>query len=238
MKKTSYLMMLLFCSNSFAGGYIDFGLGAMHRSLDGDKLSYDSNQSFLVETGIGYAWKKFDIALEGSYSVGRQSDMILDYGDSAFIKDDFNMHSFNVGPTLKYHMKSISGKWDVVPFIGGFYNYTAFENSVDLKDNTTNETEDKSHESLGYGGKLGVEFKQLTPNSSWLESVNYKLFTSYTKYKDIEGDYLDNGVLKEYKGDTPDNLFDYTVGFSIGLSIGEKLSNKLLNSVKKISKPY
>ncbi|EQC49832.1 hypothetical protein, partial [Bacteriovorax sp. DB6_IX] len=87
----------------------------------------------------------------------------------------------------------------------------------------------------GYGGKLGVEFKKLTPDSSWADSVNYKLFASYTKFRDIEGDYQSGNTVKEYRGDTPDNLEDYSIGLSVGFSIGDKLAKKVWNSAKKVA---
>jgi hypothetical protein len=234
MKNTTYLFVLLLSANSFGGAYLDFGIGAQHRMLQGDSLSYKSNQSAIVDFNLGYAWKKWDLALDASYSFGRQKDLPLNYTTTQ-IKDDFNMHGFKVGPTFKYHVTSKSGKWDIVPFAGAFFDYTVFENTAELVDQTTGEREDKAHETWGYGGKVGLEFKKLTPESSWADSVNYKLFASYTKYRDIEGDYVDGSRIVEYKGDTPDNLHDYSVGLTIGFSIGEKLGKKVWNSAKSIA---
>ena len=232
MKKLSYLLLGLVSVNSFAGAYVDLSLGAMHRQLDGDKLSYQDSQAITSEISVGYAGKKWDLGIDTLYSISRAQNLKLNYGETE-IRDDFNWHSINIGPTLKYHVISKSGKWDLVPFVGAFYNHTVFENSAKLKG--SNESEDKSHETWGYGGKLGMEFKKLTPSSSWAESVNYKVYGTYTKYRDVEGDYIVGNNVEEYKGDTPDNLHDYAVGFSVGFSIGDKLWKKTKSAAKTLA---
>lgn len=234
MKKNTILLAFLVSTQTFAGTYLDLGLGILHRNLEGDQQSYKSHSGALTELSLGYSWDKWDLALDGSYSIGRQKGMKFIY-PVATIDDDFNMSSVNVGPTLKYHIKSESGNWEYVPFVGAFYSYTVFQNSKELVDDLRNEKEDNSQETWGYGGKLGVEFKKLTPDSSWADSVNYKLFASYTKFRDIEGDYQSGNTVKEYRGDTPDNLEDYSIGLSVGFSIGDKLAKKVWNSAKKVA---
>ena len=56
--------------------------------------------------------------------------------------------------------------------------------------------------------------------------ISSKIFGSYTKYRESEGDYANGTSLSEYKGDTPDNLKDYSVGIMVGLSLGDKLFSK------------
>ncbi|ATH08892.1 hypothetical protein BIY24_13330 [Halobacteriovorax marinus] len=224
------LTLLLFSLPSWAGGYLELSGGVLHKQLKGDSKSYKSSQSFLTEASLGHQWVNWDFSLDTMYSIGRQKDFNFSYLQSAN-GDDYNWHSVSVGPTLKYHIYSESGTWSWAPFAGVFYNHTSADNSAKFTDLTTGKTEDNSHESWGYGGKLGVQFKQYTQSSSWVESISYKVFGSYTKYRKTEGDYLKNNRILEFKGDTPDKLHDYSVGVSVGFAIGDKLFSKAKNAV-------
>ena len=220
------LLAVLLPISSWGSAYFDLSGGVLHNQLKGDSGSYKASQSFASEVSIGNRWEKWDLSLDGLYSIARQKELSFSYGKSQ-VKDDFNWHSISVGPTLKYHIQSESGNWSWAPFVGVFYNHTSFDNSSEFRDSTTGHEEDNSHEAWGYGAKLGVHFKTYTKDSSWLESVNYKLFGSYTKYRKSEADYLNStSNISEYKGDTPDNLHNYSVGVMVGLTIGDKLYKK------------
>ena len=68
-------------------------------------------------------------------------------------------------------------------------------------------------------------------NSSWLESINYKVFASYTKYRGTDADYQSAGRILEYEGDTPDNLKDYSLGFLVSFSFGDKVFSKTKDKI-------
>lgn len=224
MKKILILAFVLPIS-AFADIYVDLSGGVFHKQPKGDSGSYKGRQSLASEVSLGHKWDKWDFSIDGLYSIGRQKDFEFTYG-AGTIKDDYNWHNISIGPTLKYHIEAKSGDWSWAPFLGVFYNHTNFDNSSKLRDSNTGEMEDNSHEAWGYGGKLGVQFKTHAKDSSWLESVSYKIFGSYTKYRESEGDYNNGNSLAEYKGDTPDNLIDYSVGVMVGLSLGDKLYTK------------
>lgn len=216
--------------SAFANVYVDLSGGLSHSQLKGDSGSYKGRQSLASEVSLGHKWENWDLSIDGLYSIGRQKDFEFTYG-AGTIKDDFNWHTVSIGPTIKYHIEAKSGNWSWAPFLGVFYNHTSLDNSSKLRDSNTGEMEDNSHEAWGYGGKLGVQFKQFTPESSWLESVNYRIFGSYTKFRETEGDFISNGSVAEYKGDTPDNLYDYMIGFTVGIEIGDKLFSKAKRSI-------
>jgi len=224
MKFLSSLLTLMSFS-AYGSAYLELGGGVQHRMLDGDNGNYKSNQSLATEASIGYRFENFDLALDGLYTYGRQKDFSYNYA-GVTSNDEFNWHSVSVGPTLKYHIKSQSGTWAWAPFAGVFYNHTSLDNSGKLTDSTTGLKEDNSHKAWGYGGKLGVQFTQFKPESKILESVNYKIYGSYTKYRGTEGNYIIGGALREYDGDTPDNLTDVSVGFLVSFSFGDKLYQK------------
>lgn len=215
---------------TMAGGYVDLGLGGLYRQLEGDSLSYKGNPNAAGEFSLGYMGEKWDFGIDGLYTYGRQKDLNFRYTSNQ-VADDFNWHSFSVGPTVKYHIKSASGDWTYAPFVGVFYNSATAKNSVDLRDGLTGKVEDNSSESWGYGGKLGVQLKNFRNQSTWLEAINYKVFASYTKYRGTEGDFISGNRLYEYDGDSPDNLTDYSIGFTVGFSLGDKLFQKAKSAV-------
>lgn len=225
MNMTKLITLVTLSSTAVAGAYVDFSAGGLYRQLEGDSRNYEAAPSFATEISIGYKWENWDLAIDTNYSIARQKDFAFSYG-SVELKDDFNWHSLSAGPTLKYHINSQSGSWSWAPFVGAHFNVTALDNSKKLTDQTTGEKEDFGQETWGYGGKLGVEFKNYTPKSQWLEAVNYKIYASYTKYRETEGDYSDGSRLVEYNGDTPDNLYDYSAGVLVGFSLGDKLFKK------------
>ena len=214
-----------------ASPYVDLSGGLMHRDFGGDVNSYKSQQSLLAGGAIGYKWKNFDFAIDGLYSIGRQKGLGFNLGDASIDRDDYTWHSIDVGPTLKYHMKMKSSNWTYAPFVGVFYNHSIATNSAKLRDSVTNEVEDLENVLWGYGAKIGVEYQKATPESTWMESINYKFFAAYTRYIGLETEYLDGGSITKYNGDVPDKLMDYSVGFTVGISLGEKLFKKTKNTL-------
>ena len=218
-------MTTLFTSMTFAGPYLELSAGGSFAKTEGDQLSYENRKSLMTEVSLGHQWQAWDLSLDGSYSIGRQKNFIIPY-DNNQIQDDFNVHRFNIGPTIKYHIKGDDSNWSWAPFLGLYVNHTNVENSSELSGENIVKDKDNSHELFGYGAKLGVVFKQYTPESKYIESINYRIFSSYTDYSDVEGSYVSGSEVKEYDGNIFDSLKDYSVGFSIGVSFGDKIIRK------------
>lgn len=235
MKKKIYLLLLLFPLQTYASLYFDLSGGVLRRELSGDTESYKGQNSLASEFSIGYNWGNWDLALDATYAIGRQKDYSVTYRSNTTIIDDFNWQSFNVGPTLKYHVIGATGNWSYAPYIGLFYNRTDLGNSAKFRDPTTGKKEDLGQETWGYGGKLGVQFKTFTPDNSWLDAVHYKVFTSYTRYRGTEAEYVTGTTLNRYDGDTPDKLSDISVGFMVGVSFGDKVFKKAKQAVARIA---
>ncbi|MCR9205361.1 MAG: hypothetical protein NXH75_12335, partial [Halobacteriovoraceae bacterium] len=197
--------------------------------------NYKAQNALASEISIGYSWGGWDLGLDATYTLGRQKDFSFSYGNNNNFIDDFNWHSFNVGPTLKYHVVSNDSTWSYAPFIGTFYNKTALGNSVEFRDQATGEKEDFGQETWGYGGKLGVQFKSYTPDSTWLEAVQYKIFSSYTKYRKTNGYFQNGTTINEFRGNTPDKLEDISIGIMVGFSLGDKIFTKAKKAVTRIA---
>jgi hypothetical protein len=210
---------------SWSQAYINLSLGAMNKQLEGKSEDYRAHQSFAGEVSLGHSWQNWDLALDTSYSVGRQKETNITYNDNKMM-DDFNWQSVNVGPTIKYHFTSETDIWSWAPFLGGYFNYSHFGNSGDLYDAQRNEHDEIDNEVYGYGGKLGVEFKKNLTSSNWLESLNYKLYASYTKYRKVEGNFQSGDRIAIYKGDMPDKLHQYAIGVMVGVRFGDKVYQK------------
>ncbi len=227
MKNKLILAAFLMTNMTYAGFYTDISGGVIHRELDGDSGNYQSSQSFGTELSIGHQWENWDLALEGVYSVGRQKNFSQTV-NQANVNDDFTWQAINVGPTLKYHIESESGKWSWAPFIGIHFNKTGLDSSAAFRDSLTNEVEGYDPEMWGYGGKLGVQFKQKV-ETSWLDAISYKVFASYTQYEKTELDYPSNNRIVKYDDNTPDKLKDYSLGLLVGFSFGEKTFSSIKN---------
>ncbi len=215
----------LISANVYGSVYFDLALGGVYKDLKGETNSYKAAPGAAGEFALGLKGERWDFGIETMYSYGRQKDLVLNY-NSTPIRDDFNWHNFSIGPTIKYQLKTSSEKYSYIPFVGVFVNHASFTNRVDLRDDITNRTEDADHDILGYGGKFGFMIKQATGDDSWLDSINYKFYGSYTKHQKMEGDYKENGRILEYKGNSPDKLSDISVGFLVGFTVGDKLWNR------------
>lgn len=226
MKTIIYIILFSFFSQTLeASVFLEASVGGSLRDLKGDQKSYDNSFAGTGEAALGFKGERWRYSLESSALFGRQGRMTFDYEDTV-VDDEFNWLTFRVGPTLAYEIKSRDSDWSYIPFVGVFYSHSNFTNSVDLTDDQTGRTEDSEHQSQGVGTKIGVNFETPTASDSWFDGVQYRIYASYSKHGDFEGDYKDEGRIKEFKGDTPDNLEDYSIGFSIGLSLGDKLWNK------------
>ena len=235
MKIKTLLTLSLLSTSTLASVYVDLSGGALRKEISGDNGSYKGQNAFTSEVSLGYAWDNFDLSIDANYSIGRQKDFSFSFGGNPTQTDDFNWQSFNVGPTLRYHIKSDESNWSYAPFIGVFYNSSDLSNSAEYLDPATGDHEDNGQELWGYGGKLGLQFKNYRPQSSVLEAINYKVFASYTKYRETEAKYLAGGNVRQYSSDTPDNLEDISVGFMVGVSFGDKLFKKTKQAVSRLA---
>jgi hypothetical protein len=228
-----FMALLVFSFNAQGTLFFDLSLGGVYKDLKGDSNSYNATLGPMAEASVGLKGERWDFKLEGSYSYGRQKDLTLNY-DSVLIRDDFNWHNMTLGPTLNYRFASTEKGTLYSSFGGLFVNYASFTNRIDLRDEFSNRSEDADHDMLGYGVKLGLMMSKPTREGSWIDSINYKVYGAYTKHQSIEGDYFFDGRVRDYKGNTPDNLSDISIGFLVGFSIGENIWNKAKSMVSSL----
>lgn len=223
------MLFMGFTLNSYS--YVDIGIGVGARSLMGDR-NYKEAPTALAELAVGHRGESWDFSVEGQLSVNRQKDFAFSY-DGTNQQDDFNWLQFQIGPTIKFHVQGDDPKSSWAPFIGVHYARAGLSNSSNLRDLTTGDRKDYEHELWGYGGKLGVQWTRKS-DSTFLESINYKVFATYTKYRGMEGDYQNGNRISEYDGDPSDNLSDTSINFLVSFSYGDKVFQKLKNKLSSL----
>lgn len=225
------LVYFVISANAFASAGVSLLGGIGLRQADGDKNSYQSAQGIGFEVGFDYDWDQWGFSLESQYMIMRQKAMVIDYGGQR-LRDDFTYHAVSLAPVVRRYIHFGQGDWLWAPFIGPQIAFSSFQNSVEFTDQSTHKSEDLENQNWGYGIKLGVLFKQQRPSSKWIENINYKIAGSFVKYRKTEGNFLQNGRISEYKGDTPDNLEDYSISLLVGISLGEKIWNRIKNVLR------
>ncbi len=223
-----FLLMTLFTfSHSSNAFYLDLGMGLGARSLGGNQ-NYKEAPHLAAELSLGKKFEKWDFSLDTLFQASRQKDFTYNYNDQTFT-DDYNWMQFHIGPTIKYHIKKANGgSW--APFLGAHYLSTDLSNSGDFVDPATNYREDSDHELWGYGAKLGVEFNSPS-QSEYLEAIKYKFFATHNIYRNMQGDFLNNGALAKFNGDPSDDLTETTLNFTVSFSLGDKLLQKVKNKI-------
>jgi hypothetical protein len=224
-----FLLMTLFIfSHSSNAFYLDLGLGLGARALDGNQ-NYSEAPHLAAELSLGKKYDKWDFSLDSLFQASRQKDFIYNYNDQTFT-DDYNWLQWQIGPTVKYHVKRSEGKGSWAPFLGVHYTNANLSTSGELVNPANNYDEDVSHNLWGYGAKFGVEISSPS-QGKYLEAVKYKFFATHNIYRNMQGDFLSNGVITEFNGDPSDDLTETTLNFTISFSLGDKLFQKVKSKI-------